>query len=122
MHVQTQRASWFVAVGVNVIDSFFDGIQDRLSIREQVLPCFRQCHATRRAIEKPDAKPLLQGTHHPANACSGNAKLRRGFCETPLFRDRDKSAEVSKLSATHCDIPATITASALLSTYQTEGL
>ena len=70
MHVQAQRAARLVAQRIHMIDGFLYGVQDRLGIGEQAFAGFRQRHAARRAIEKADAKPLLQGANHLADARS----------------------------------------------------
>src|SRR5260370_25996131 len=111
MHVQAQRATRVVAQRIDVIDGLVDGIQDRLGIGQEALAGFGQRYTARRAIEKADAKPLLERANHFADARSRNSKLPRCFAEAALLCDRHEGAQLSKLSTPHRDIPQASNAS-----------
>jgi hypothetical protein len=75
-----------------MIDRFIDSVQDRLGLGEQALASFRERYAARGSIEKPNAKSVLQRTDHLTDAWPRNPKLFCSLRETPLFRNRHKSA------------------------------
>ncbi len=65
------------------------------------LPRFRQCHATRRSVEEPNAKPRFQCLDGVAERRARNAALDRGALETQPIRYRYEGCDLLKVLR-HC--------------------